>query len=137
MIPSNMNFQNRPTIFSEELQTSLPQPQIIRNTYRGDHFVSVNLTNTFRDGIGVVKGTTYIVKSSVGIYPTSGASFDYAYRRNLVDAITRKFKSLSSNEIMNFSLRTARCKKLYPESHLACLPFASDSAAPMNCLSTS
>ena len=68
-----------------------------------DHFVSVNLANSFRDGIEAVRGTTYTVKSSVGLYPTSGASSDYAYSRYFVDSSKEKIIAftLEWNKISN------------------------------------
>jgi murein tripeptide amidase MpaA len=46
----------------------------------------VDLANTFRAGIQAVRGTSYPVIPSVGLYPTAGASDDYAYSRHFVDA---------------------------------------------------
>ena len=89
MTDPNMNFQNPPTIASEELQRVSPASDYKEYIPCEDHFVSVNLANTLRDGIQAVRGTTYTVKSSVDLYPTSGASTDYAYSRYFVDAITR------------------------------------------------
>jgi hypothetical protein len=46
-----------------------------------------------RNGIKAVRGTSYTVKSSDDLYPTSGASDDYAYSRHFVD--TNKGKIIS------------------------------------------
>ncbi len=43
------------------------------------------LASTMRNGIKAVRGTSYTVKSSDDLYPTSGASDDYAYSRHFVD----------------------------------------------------
>lgn len=54
---------------------------------------AIDLANTFRDGIKAVRGTTYTVKSSYNLYPTSGTSDDYAYSRNFVDSSKKKVLS--------------------------------------------
>lgn len=54
---------------------------------------AIDLANTFRDGIKAVRGTTYTVKSSYNLYPTSGTSDDYAYSRNFVDGSKEKVLS--------------------------------------------
>ncbi len=50
-----------------------------------DPSLAINLGNTMRDAIQAVKGTSYDTKSSDDLYPTSGASDDYAYSRHFVD----------------------------------------------------
>lgn len=54
---------------------------------------AIDLANTFKNGIKAVRGTTYTVKSSYNLYPTSGASDDYAYSRNFVNASNEKVLS--------------------------------------------
>jgi carboxypeptidase T len=49
-----------------------------------DLSTAITLANTFRDGIKAVRGTSYNVKPSVTLYPTSGASDDYAYSRSFI-----------------------------------------------------
>ena len=49
----------------------------------------VGLANAFASGIKAVRGTSYLVEQSVGLYPTAGASDDYAYSRHFVDASKR------------------------------------------------
>lgn len=49
----------------------------------------VSLANTFSAGIQAVRGTSYLVEQSVGLYPTSGASDDYSYSRHFVDGSKR------------------------------------------------
>lgn len=46
----------------------------------------VKTCNRVRDGIKAVRGTTYTVQQSVGLYPTTATSDDYAYGRHFVDA---------------------------------------------------
>lgn len=50
----------------------------------------VKTCNQVRDGIKAVRGTTYTVQQSVGLYPTTATSDDYAYSRHFVDASKRK-----------------------------------------------
>lgn len=49
----------------------------------------VDLANAFSAGIQAVRGTSYAVIQSVGLYPTAGASDDYSYSRHFVDASKR------------------------------------------------
>src|SRR6266403_2635334 len=49
----------------------------------------VALGNAFREGILAVRGTSYLVEPSVGLYPTAGASDDYSYSRHFVDGSKR------------------------------------------------
>jgi murein tripeptide amidase MpaA len=88
----NMNFQNQTydglrgvTDLSESGASGYKEyiPSI-------DLSFAIDLANTFRDGIQVVRGTTYTVKSSYNLYPTSGTSDDYAYSRNFVDGSKEK-----------------------------------------------
>ena len=49
----------------------------------------VALANAFSAAIQAVRGTSYLVEQSVGLYPTSGASDDYSYSRHFVDGSKR------------------------------------------------
>ncbi len=49
----------------------------------------VSLANAFSAAIQAVRGTSYLVEQSVGLYPTSGASDDYSYSRHFVDGSKR------------------------------------------------
>ncbi len=87
----NMNFQNPKYnglrgIVSEKPYASDYKEYIPLE----DRRVSVDLANTFRDGIKAVRGTTYTVKPSVDLYPTSGTSTDYAYSRHFVNGNKEK-----------------------------------------------
>lgn len=53
----------------------------------------VQTCNRMRDGIKAVRGIAYMVQPSVGLYPTTGTSDDYAYSRHFVD--TGKHKVLA------------------------------------------
>lgn len=55
-----------------------------------DLTLAIDLANNFRDGIQSVRGTTYIVKPSMGLYPTAGSSDDYAYSRHFIDSSKEK-----------------------------------------------
>jgi hypothetical protein len=45
----------------------------------------VNSGNVVVQAIQAVRGTAYTLKQSIGLYPTSGTSDDYAYSRHFVD----------------------------------------------------
>jgi subtilisin family serine protease/murein tripeptide amidase MpaA len=89
----NMNFQN-PTddgLRGITDSSGLPGASEYKEYMPADDLsFAIDLANTFRDGIKKVRGTTYTVKPSVNLYPTSGASDDYAYSRNLVDSSKEK-----------------------------------------------
>jgi hypothetical protein len=48
-------------------------------------FMNEDSPMSFITAITGVRGTKYIVKQSVGLYPTSGASDDYCYSRHIID----------------------------------------------------
>jgi carboxypeptidase T len=50
----------------------------------------VNTCNRVRDGIKAVRGTVYTVQPSVGLYPTTATSDDYAYSRHFIDSSNQK-----------------------------------------------
>jgi len=50
-----------------------------------DFTVARNLALVFRDALQLVRGKTYTAKQSFNLYPTAGASDDYAYARHIVD----------------------------------------------------
>jgi hypothetical protein len=53
-----------------------------------------------REAIAAVRGRTYTLQQSIGLYPTSGTSDDYAYSRTFVDSQKRK--------VRGFTLETGR-----------------------------
>jgi len=57
---------------------------------RGDLDWYISVGNRIKDAIKSVRGTIYEVEPSAGLYPTSGASDDYAYCRHFVDRSKRK-----------------------------------------------
>lgn len=92
----NMNFQNRTYDGLRGItdESGLPGASAYKEYIpSGDLSFAIDLANTFRDGIKAVRGTTYTVKPSVNLYPTSGASDDYAYSRNFVDSSNEKVLS--------------------------------------------
>jgi murein tripeptide amidase MpaA len=54
-----------------------------------DRAAAVDLANTYASGLQGVRGTSYLVEQSVGLYPTAGASDDYSYSRHYVDGSKR------------------------------------------------
>ncbi len=53
-----------------------------------------------RDTIAAVRGRTYTAEQSIGLYPTTATSDDYAYARHLTDS--------SKNKVRGFTIETAR-----------------------------
>jgi murein tripeptide amidase MpaA len=62
----------------------------------------VRTGNAIVDAIKAVRGTTYVSKPSVGLYPTSGTSQDYSYSRTFADGTKRKVKSYTIETGMEF-----------------------------------
>jgi carboxypeptidase T len=93
---SDMNFQNstyngmRGIIDSSGIVGASEYKEYIPSS---DLSLAIELASTMRNGIKAVRGTSYTVKSSDDLYPTSGASDDYAYSRHFVD--TNKGKIIS------------------------------------------
>jgi carboxypeptidase T len=56
----------------------------------GDAKLAARMGKRMADAIRRVRGREYKVQQSVGLYPTAGASDDYAYSRHLVDPRKRK-----------------------------------------------
>lgn len=93
-----MNFQNPTYNNVRGLLDGLAQPGA--PAYRDyipsdDRAAAVDLANTFSAGIQAVRGTTYLVEQSVGLYPTAGASDDYSYSRHFVDGSKRNVLSFT------------------------------------------
>ena len=56
-----------------------------------------------RDAIAAARGRTYILQQSIGLYPTSGTSDDYAYSRTFVDSQKRKVRGFTLETGQSFS----------------------------------
>ena len=50
----------------------------------------INLAERMNNALAVVRGENYTVQQSVGLYPTSGTSDDYAFSRHIVNSLHRK-----------------------------------------------
>ena len=83
-----MNFQNpfyndkRGIIDSSDLSMASAYKEYIPSS---DLSMVIELGNIMQSAIQEVRGTIYTVKSSDNLYPTSGASDDYAYSRHFKD----------------------------------------------------
>jgi len=55
-----------------------------------DQKLAIALGNKLADAIRLVRGRTYKVQQSVGLYPTAASSDDYAYSRHFVDPANPK-----------------------------------------------
>ncbi len=88
----SMNFQNPAFNNVRGILDALGQPNhaAYREYIPADELAPrVDLANAFADGIQAVRGTSYLVEQSVGLYPTAGASDDYSYSRHFVDGSKR------------------------------------------------
>ena len=89
----SMNFQNASYNGQRGITDTLGDisaPEYKEYIPASDLDLAIKLGNTIHDGIQAVRGTTYDVKSSDDLYPTSGAADDYAYSRHFVDNIKGK-----------------------------------------------
>ncbi len=55
-----------------------------------DENTAINLAQRMKTALQMVRGKSYTVQQSVGLYPTSATSDDYAFGRHLVDALKNK-----------------------------------------------
>ena len=77
-----MNFRNP----AFDGKRGVPRDAAYREFIRsGDLDTATYLAGAFRDGLAAVRGKAYVVKTSFDLYPTAGASDDYAYSRHFVD----------------------------------------------------
>ena len=91
-VDPTMNFQNPAYNSVRGILDSSGQPGAA--AYRdyipsSDRAAAITLANAFSAGIQAVRGTSYLVEQSVGLYPTAGASDDYSYSRHFVDGSKR------------------------------------------------
>jgi carboxypeptidase T len=83
----SMNFQNQTFNGLRGIAGDSAYKEYIPSS---DLSVAIDLANIFRDGIQLVRGTTYTVKPSMNLYPTAGTSDEYAYSRHFVDSTKQK-----------------------------------------------
>jgi murein tripeptide amidase MpaA len=50
----------------------------------------ISLAERMNNALAAVRGKSYTVQQSVGLYPTSATSDDYAFSRHIVDGLNRK-----------------------------------------------
>lgn len=77
-----MNFQNHAFDGTRGNPSDAAYSEFIHGD---DKSVAVALATRFHDGLQAVRGKDYTVKSSFQLYPTAGASDDYAYSRHIID----------------------------------------------------
>jgi murein tripeptide amidase MpaA len=83
---SNMNFKN--PAFNGQRGT--PGDAYKEYIPKADLDWLVSVGNSMKQGIAAVRGRSYVVKQSVGLYPTSATSDDYSYSRHYVNNAKRK-----------------------------------------------
>ncbi len=86
----SMNFRNAAFNGKRGIATDSAYKEFIN---AGDRTAVVALANRMRDAIKMVRGRTYTVEQSVGLYPTAGTSDDYAFSRHIVDSSKTKVYS--------------------------------------------
>jgi len=122
----NMNFQNpiynnlRGIIDS----SGLPDGPVYKEYMpESDLSLAIDLGNIMKSAIQAVRGTIYTVKSSDNLYPTSGASDDYAYSRHFKDTTDRKIISYTIEWGTKFQPPYAEMRKIIQEITSALISF--------------
>jgi carboxypeptidase T len=87
-----MNFQNPAFNGKRGIAGDIAYKEFIPGV---DKTTAVNLANTLRNAIKAVRGRTYLVEQSVGLYPTAGVSTDYAFARYFVNPGRAKVSSFT------------------------------------------
>ncbi|WP_416669828.1 M14 family metallopeptidase [Egbenema bharatensis] len=102
----NMNFRN-PAYNGKRGNPGVDPPNKQYREYipKADLDWFIATGNRMRDAIATVRGRTYTVQQSVGLYPTTATTDDYAYSRHFVDATKRKVRGVTlETERMTSSL---------------------------------
>ena len=86
----SMNFQNAAFNGKRGIATDTAYKEFIK---AADRTAVIALANRMRDAIKTVRGRTYTVEQSVGLYPTAGTSDDYAFSRHIIDSSKAKVYS--------------------------------------------
>jgi Predicted carboxypeptidase len=86
----SMNFQNPAFNGKRGIATDTAYKEFIQ---AADRTAIIALANRMRDVIKTVRGRTYTVEQSVGLYPTAGTSDDYAFSRHIINASKAKVYS--------------------------------------------
>jgi murein tripeptide amidase MpaA len=86
-LDSDMNFLNASYNQVRGISRDLAYKEYIASK---DEAILKNLANRMNYALGRVRGRTYRVEQSVGLYPTSGTSDDYAYSRHLTNTTNQK-----------------------------------------------
>lgn len=94
-----------------------------------------------RDTIHKVRGHCYTVKTSFGLYPTSGTSSDYGYSRHIVDSSKRKVFAYVLETGLQFQPPVAEANEIIKEVGAGlfefciafCCPIVSGKRHPANC----
>lgn len=121
-----MTFQNPAYDGVRGILDALGQPG--HEAYReyvppGELAPRIALANAFAAGIQAVRGTSYAVEQSVGLYPTAGASDDYAYARHFVDGARRNVMSYTLEWGAEFQPPYAEMQNITPEITAGLLAF--------------
>ncbi|HEV7861037.1 MAG TPA: M14 family metallopeptidase [Pyrinomonadaceae bacterium] len=120
-----MNFQNAAFNGKRGIATDKTYKEFIN---AADSTAVIALANNMRDVIKTVRGRTYLVEQSVGLYPTAGTSDDYAFSRHFVDPGKAKIYSYtiewgSANNPTPFHPSYAEMQVIIREITLALLEF--------------
>lgn len=121
----NMNFQNPAFNGQRGIASDTVYKEYIKST---DKNAAFKLANNMRDAIKAVRGRTYNVMQSIGLYPTAGTSTDYAFSRHLTDAAKAKVYSYtiewgSASNQTPFHPPYGEMKKIIEEITAALLEF--------------
>lgn len=82
-----------------------------------------NTANRIRDAVAAVRGRTYTAEQSVGLYPTSGTSDDYAYSRYFAHPSTRKVRGMIVETGTQFQPPFPEAENVMNEAMVAALEY--------------
>lgn len=86
----SMNFRNAAFDGKRGIASDTAYKEYIKTD---DRAAALKLANGMRDAIKAVRGRTYSVMQSIGLYPTAGTSADYAFSRHILDSTKAKVYS--------------------------------------------
>jgi len=122
----HMNFQN-PTYDTKRGiidSTGFPEASSYKEYIpSSDLSLAIELGNNMKSAIQAVRRTIYTVKSSDDLYPTSGASDDYAYSRHFKDVTNKKTIAYTIEWGTDFHPLYPEMKKIIQEITSALISF--------------
>jgi carboxypeptidase T len=116
---ASMNFQN-PVWNGLRGQPGNPYKEYIPSADLNRY---VQVGTRIRDAIAAVRGRVFTLQQSIGLYPTTGTSEDYAYARHFVDAGKRKVEGYTVETALEFQPPYAEALNVMAETSAGMIEF--------------